>query len=567
MKRLLLILVLAVAATAVMAQGTTGIAGTVTDAETGAPISRALVKVMHCGKAYTNEAGEYLVSLRQGGAYVVAAAASGYETAYYPETVHVAPGQVVEDIDFALRPASGGELGCITGRVTDETTGALIRGALVKAENDGYSREVTQGCCGYRVALPDGRYWVSATAPGYEPGAYGDSVEVVAGQVTSDIDFTLGGGSPQEYGGIAGTVTDDETGEPLLGASIKALGPGRGCDNSDESGAYLIERLLPGRYVVSARMRGYVPATPETVEVVANQVVEDVNFALVPCSGEPRERGFVAGTVTNAETGEPVFPARVMARGSCGQGGARTNEAGEYLLAVRPGAYLLRATAREYLPAAYPETLRVVAGETLTGIDFELEPVPQMRAAIGGWVFDAYDQSELAGARVTAVGPDRSYETTSDAWGEYLFHDVEPGDYRITVTRSGYEPTFYRRLVTLEPDQAEGYSTPALYPFTGVAEAPAPRAARRLEVLPSLFSRSSTIRYSIPVAGRVRLTVTDLAGRAVATLQDGNLPAGRHEATWHGTDAEGRRLAGGVYFCRLDAPDLQALEKMVLTGR
>lgn len=575
MKKLSILLALAVCVTAVMAQRETGIAGTVVDAQTLEPIVGARVRAGSggcgggCGgMAYTNDEGEYFISLRKAGAYIVSASAIGYESAVYPETVHVVQGQVVEEIDFALEPDGGGELGGITGKVTDEATGKVIRGAIVKAEKEGFSREVTQSCCRYRIPLPEGRYWVSATARGYEPGAYGDSVDVVAGRMTPDIDFTLGGGEPPEYGGIAGTVTDAETGEPLLGVSVKAIGrAGRGHDNTDEDGGYLIDRLPPGSYVVNAMMRGYEPARPETVEVVASQVTEDVDFALVPRSGEPRERGFIAGKVTDAETGEPVFPAQIMARGHNGQGGARTNEEGEYLLALRPGEYILRAAARQYLPANYPEMLEVAAGETLFGIDFELEHVLQLRAAIGGWVFDSYTQAELEGAKVTAIGPDGSYETTSDEFGEYLFPDVEPGDYRITVSRTGYESMVYRRLVTLEPDQADGYSTPALYSLAGIVETPGPRAVQQLEVMPSVFSRVSTIRYSIPVSGRVSLKVTDLAGRVVATLQEGNLPAGRHEATWNGADAEGRQLANGVYFYRLEAPGLQALGKTVLTGR
>lgn len=570
MKRLSVLLALAVCVTAVMAQRETGIAGMVVDAQTLEPIIGARVSVGRgcCGSsAYTNDEGEYLIRLKKAGSYVVVAAAAGYETTVYPETVRVAQGQTVEDINFSLEPGSGGEHGRITGKVTDEATGRVVRGAIVKAENESRSHEVTQNCCNYRISLPPGRYWISATAPGYEPGTYGDSVEVIAGQTTSDIDFTLGGGNPPEYGGIAGTVIDAETGAPLLGATVKAHGPGCGRDNTDENGEYLIERLVPGRYLVTATMRGYEPALPETVEVVANQVTEGVNFALL-AGGTPGERGFIAGTVTDVETGEPIALAHITARGGCGHNGARTDDEGGYLLGLRPGAYLVRATAREYLPAVYPETVWVAANETLTGIDFTLEQVLQLRAAIGGWVFDGYTQAELAGVRVVAIGPERSYETVSDAWGEYLFDDVEPGDYRVTVSRPGYEPTVYRRLVSLEPDQAEGYSTPALYPFTGVEEAPAPVAAiRRLEILPSVFSRASTIRYSIPVSGRVSLRVTDLSGRTVATLQDGNLPAGRHEATWYGTDTDGRRLANGVYFYRLEAPGLHALEKTVLTGR
>ncbi len=545
---------------------TGSISGTVTDAVTGEPIVLARVHTMHRLEAFTDSTGDYTIEEVPAGVYVVHAAAEGYEPADYPDTLYIEAGQVVEDIDFALEPAAACSMGYITGEVTGSLRGEIIRGALVTAATDGYENQVTQGCHGYRVAVPAGRYWVSATAPGYEPGAYGDSVDVVAGQATGDIDFVLGGGNPGEYGSIAGTVTDGATGDPLLGANVIAEGPIRAHDNADEAGDYLIEWLVPGSYVVTARMRGFLPAPPETVDVAAGQAIEDLDFALEPCSSRV-EFGYVTGTVTDDSTGDPVPLAMVMGRGPVGQRGTRADSQGVYLLALRPGPYLVRACAREYLPSVYPETVWVTVDDTITGIDFQLEHVLQLRAAIGGWVYDSYSQEELAGAEVTAIGPDGSYQATTGEWGEYLFSDVEPGDYRITVNRTGYEPLVYRQLVTVESDEVEGYSTPGIYPLTGIQETPAARTVQRLDVAPSLFNLSSTVRYAVPVAGHVSLKVTDLAGRVVATLQNGTLSAGRYEATWNGSDANGRRLAGGVYFYRLEAPGLRAYEKVVLTAR
>jgi hypothetical protein len=51
----------------------------------------------------------------------------------------------------------------------------------------------------------------------------------------------------------------------------------------------------------------------------------------------------------------------------------------------------------------------------------------------------------------------------------------------------------------------------------------------------------------------VRLQVFDLLGRRVATLADGEKPAGRHEVSWRSAG-----LASGTYFVRLTAgPEAQ----------
>ena len=54
------------------------------------------------------------------------------------------------------------------------------------------------------------------------------------------------------------------------------------------------------------------------------------------------------------------------------------------------------------------------------------------------------------------------------------------------------------------------------------------------------------LEYSLPQAGDVALTVFDVAGRRVATLENAHRSAGPHEVGW---DVTG--VARGVYFCRL----------------
>jgi hypothetical protein len=55
----------------------------------------------------------------------------------------------------------------------------------------------------------------------------------------------------------------------------------------------------------------------------------------------------------------------------------------------------------------------------------------------------------------------------------------------------------------------------------------------------------------------------DVQGRVVATLVDGIVPAGRHEAAWDGA-AGGRAAGPGLYFVRLDACGRRAVRSLVL---
>jgi hypothetical protein len=68
---------------------------------------------------------------------------------------------------------------------------------------------------------------------------------------------------------------------------------------------------------------------------------------------------------------------------------------------------------------------------------------------------------------------------------------------------------------------------------------------------PNPFSRSTSFAVDLDRASRVELTVHDLSGRRVATLHQGELPAGRRSFTWDGSDGRGTALRDGVYFVRL----------------
>jgi|GEM_PF-1686946 len=79
---------------------------------------------------------------------------------------------------------------------------------------------------------------------------------------------------------------------------------------------------------------------------------------------------------------------------------------------------------------------------------------------------------------------------------------------------------------------------------------------------PNLFSPTNTIRYTLPKAANVELTVCALNGKRVATLASGLKPSGRHEVTW-----DAGNLAPGYYLYRLEAGDFVETLKAKLVLR
>jgi glucuronoarabinoxylan endo-1,4-beta-xylanase len=82
---------------------------------------------------------------------------------------------------------------------------------------------------------------------------------------------------------------------------------------------------------------------------------------------------------------------------------------------------------------------------------------------------------------------------------------------------------------------------------------------RLLNNYPNPFNPSTVVRYQLPAASDVSLTIHDMLGRHVATLANGKREAGVHEVTF---DASG--LPTGMYLCRLRAGSYTGTLKLIL---
>ncbi len=81
---------------------------------------------------------------------------------------------------------------------------------------------------------------------------------------------------------------------------------------------------------------------------------------------------------------------------------------------------------------------------------------------------------------------------------------------------------------------------------------------------PNPFNPSTIIPYQLAVSAAVRLEVFNLLGQHIATLVDGERPAGFHTATWHAVDAAGRAVGAGVYIYRMTVGVERQTGRMVL---
>lgn len=115
----------------------------------------------------------------------------------------------------------------------------------------------------------------------------------------------------------------------------------------------------------------------------------------------------------------------------------------------------------------------------------------------------------------------------------------------------------------------ENYRFGLIEAATNVADATRPVPADGSRMLranrPNPFNPTTEIAFSLPDAGSATLRIVDVTGRLVQTLVDGDLAAGSHLYTWHGTNGQGDEVASGVYLYQLITNDGTETKRMVLT--
>jgi CSLREA domain-containing protein len=92
---------------------------------------------------------------------------------------------------------------------------------------------------------------------------------------------------------------------------------------------------------------------------------------------------------------------------------------------------------------------------------------------------------------------------------------------------------------------------------------PLPEVFTLQQNYPNPFNPTTTIRYGLPEASDVSLTIYDLKGRVVKSYSERGRPAGWVNYEWSGTNMRGEPVSTGVYLCRLVAGEYTKTIKMV----
>lgn len=72
------------------------------------------------------------------------------------------------------------------------------------------------------------------------------------------------------------------------------------------------------------------------------------------------------------------------------------------------------------------------------------------------------------------------------------------------------------------------------------------------------------IKFELKQAGHVKIRLFDFGMHLIRTLDSGDFPAGTYEAAWDGRDGQGRKVANGTVFYRVETPSGNADGKILI---
>ena len=153
--------------------------------------------------------------------------------------------------------------------------------------------------------------------------------------------------------------------------------------------------------------------------------------------------------------------------------------------------------------------------------------------------------------------------TLTDVSGYYEFSGLSDGVYTVKVHKDGYTTTdSVHSGLTVNQDTVanNNYSLdPIVSAISGKNGNGIPSSYALRQNFPNPFNPTTTIRYQLPQASQVTLTVYNALGQKVAELVNRTQQAG-----YYSVRINARQFASGVYFYKLAAAEFVQMRKMLL---
>ena len=164
-----------------------------------------------------------------------------------------------------------------------------------------------------------------------------------------------------------------------------------------------------------------------------------------------------------------------------------------------------------------------------------------MRDASGMYLGDI-PLHEVHGVEVFLYSDGELVDSCSTHYGTYLWFVTAYGTYTV---KTWVVPSV---VESIGPVACERYScdTPDTLVLGRHGE---------ISLYPNPFLASATIGFDLGELSSILLTVRNVEGQTVKTVDEGVKPPGRHSIQWDGTDSLGVRVASGPYWIVLQVGD------------
>ncbi|OGJ99128.1 MAG: hypothetical protein A2350_16990 [Candidatus Raymondbacteria bacterium RifOxyB12_full_50_8] len=173
-----------------------------------------------------------------------------------------------------------------------------------------------------------------------------------------------------------------------------------------------------------------------------------------------------------------------------------------------------------------------------------------------------------AGVYYLASFADSAYWDTSS--GKYESREFAMGIYGVIATRDSSgkpDSMVFERVLLGASTHATGINIEIESPDIAVEKVAAkalPSSFALSEPAPNPFNPTVSLKYQVPQATFVSVSVYDISGKLVTQLTGKTHQPGYYQAVWNGTNALGQHVSSGMYVCRMQAGSFVKQQKMVL---
>jgi len=311
-------------------------------------------------------------------------------------------------------------------------------------------------------------------------------------------------------GGISGMVTLDG-GMENSGVLITAM-PGGASTTTDGTGYYLLDEMYAGTYTVTASKLDWSTGVETGVVVNEGAVTARVDFTLTP-------------TMTYEYCDSPALPI--------------------------PDS--TPAGVSTYL--AFPDDVEI--SELEVSLDLTHTYIGDLIVNLispDGTTVCLHNRSGGSADNIVGWYPDELPVSGPGTLDDFIGENAN-GDWELWVSDNagadlGTVNSWCVRVIGAAGTGVDEFDTPVRYTLAGVS--------------PNPFNPVTVVTYAAPHEGHVELAIYNIAGQLVKTLVDGQQTPGWHTVTWDGRDDNGRSVASGVYFARMQAESFTGSTKMVL---